>query len=416
MVHRRYWAGLVERAWQRRSVLWLAGVRRAGKTFLCRSLDDVEYFDCELPRTRRLMEDPEGFLEERRGNRIVLDEIHRLANPSELLKIAADHFPETPVLATGSSTLEATAKFRDTLTGRKETVWLTPMISADLADFGQLELSHRLLRGGLPPFFIADELPERDFQDWVDAYWAKDIQELFRLERRWSFQRFVELLFAQSGGVFEATRFAAPCEVSRQTISNYLAALEATFVAHVVRPFSSRRSTEIVAAPKVYGFDTGFVSYYRGWDTARPDDLGILWEHYVLNEMQGRFQHRVPRYWRNKHGAEVDFVLPRRGDAGPTAIECKWTAASFDATSLAAFRRLYPDGASFVVATDIDAPYRRSYDGFGVEFVSLEQLIARLSGPGGRMLDAPDMPVPEPDALREELGRSSRARRAVKRG
>ncbi len=35
-------------------------------------------------------------------------------------------------------------------------------------------------------------------QEWVDAYWAKDIQELFRLERRASFQRFLELLLAQS--------------------------------------------------------------------------------------------------------------------------------------------------------------------------------------------------------------------------
>ena len=110
--------------------------------------------------------------------------------------------------------------------------------------------------------FLADELPEHDFQDWIDAYWAKDIQELFRLERRWSFQRFLELLFAQSGGMFEATRFAAPCEVSRQTISNYLAALEATFVVHAVRPFSSRRANEIVAAPKVYGFDPGFVCHH----------------------------------------------------------------------------------------------------------------------------------------------------------
>lgn len=370
---------MVEQAWRRRSVLWLAGVRRAGKTFLCQGLDEVEYLDCELPRTRRLMEDPEAFLRERRGRRIVLDEIHRLANPSELLKIAADHFPETPVLATGSSTLDATAKFRDTLTGRKETVWLTPMIAVDLADFGKEDLAHRLLRGGLPPFFLSEELPERDFQDWIDAYWAKDVQELFRLERRWSFQRFVELLFAQSGGVFEATRFAAPCEVSRQTISNYLAALEATFVAHVVRPFSSRRSTEIVAAPKVYGFDTGFVSYYRGWDVPRPDDLGILWEHYVLNEMQGRLQRRAPHYWRNKHGAEIDFVVPGRGDKPPIAIECKWKATSFDPASLAAFRRIYPEGASFVVATDVDTPYKRTYNGFEAEFVSLPHLINRLS-------------------------------------
>ena len=44
-----------------------------------------------------------------------------------------------------------------------------------------------------------------------------------------------------------------------------------------MRPFSSRRSTEIVAAPKVYGFDTGFVSYYPrllrgGVRPARPVD------------------------------------------------------------------------------------------------------------------------------------------------
>jgi hypothetical protein len=379
MVQRQYWIDAIERAWRRRSVLWLAGVRRAGKTFLCHSLDDVEYFDCELPRTRRLMEDPEAFLEERRGRRIALDEIHRLANPSELLKIAADHFPDTPVIATGSSTLEATAKFRDTLTGRKETVWLTPMIRPDLVSFRREGLPHRLLHGGLPPLFLADGFPERDFQDWVDAYWAKDVQELFRLERRWSFQRFVELLFAQSGGMFEATRFAAPCEVSRQTISNYLAALEATFVAHVVRPYSTRRSTEIVAAPKVYGFDTGFVCHYRGWDALRPDDLGILWEHFVLNEIQGRLQHRAPHYWRNKHGAEVDFVLPRRGGGGPIAIECRWRAASFEAGSLAAFRRLYPDGESFVVATDVETPYSRSHDDFTVEFVSLDELISRLA-------------------------------------
>jgi hypothetical protein len=103
----------------------------------------------------------------------------------------------------------------------------------------------------------------------MDAYWAKDIQELFRLERRASFQRFVELLLAQSGGIFEATRFAAPCEVSRTTIANYLAALEATSVALVLRPFSTRRSNEIIAAPKVYGFDTGFVCAHRGWTSLR---------------------------------------------------------------------------------------------------------------------------------------------------
>jgi len=256
MVHRRFWLKLLERAWKERSVVWLAGVRRVGKTCLCQDLPEVEYFDCELPRVRRMMLDPESFLDGLVGKRIVLDEIHRLQNPSELLKIAADHHSRTNIVATGSSTLGASKKFRDTLAGRKRDLWLAPMCLLDMDDAKQTDLKHRFLRGGLPPFFLPEKHPERDFQEWMDAYWAKDIQELFRLERRDSFQRFTELVMAQSGGIFDATRFARPCEVSRPTITNYLRVLEATFVAHVIRPFSTRRPTEIVAAPKVYGFDT----------------------------------------------------------------------------------------------------------------------------------------------------------------
>src|SRR3990172_1929085 len=105
MIRREYWVKKLEEAWSKRSVIWLAGVRRVGKTCLCQSLNNIEYFDCELPRVRQLLEDPEAFLQSVEGKRIVLDEIHRLENPSELLKIAADHYQSTSVIATGSSTL-----------------------------------------------------------------------------------------------------------------------------------------------------------------------------------------------------------------------------------------------------------------------------------------------------------------------
>jgi len=210
-------------------------------------------------------------------------------------------------------------------------------------DAKQTDLKHRFLRGGLPPFFLPEKHPERDFQEWMDAYWAKDIQELFRLERRDSFQRFTELVLAQSGGIFDATRFTRPCEVSRPTITNYLRVLEATFVAHVIRPFSTRRPTEIVAAPKVYGFDTGFICYYRGWQDLRDDDLGTLWEHFVLNEIMARSQSREVFYWRDKRGHEVDFVIATHRKR-PAAIECKRSANNFDPTNLIAFRFQHPEG------------------------------------------------------------------------
>jgi len=378
MVNRHYWLERIEQQWSRRSILWLRGVRRAGKTSLAQSLTEVEYFDCELPRVRRAMEDPEAFLHGLRGKRVALDEVHRLPNPSELLKIAADHFPTVRILATGSSTLGASRRFRDTLAGRKSELWLTPMIGADLADFGNADLPHRLLHGGLPPFFLSPELPERDFQEWMDAYWAKDIQELFRLERRASFQRFVELLMVQSGGIFEATRFAAPCEISRTTVTNYLAVLEATSVALVLRPFSSRRSNEIIAAPKVYGFDTGFVCAHRGWTHLRPDDLGHLWEHYVLNELSALLQTTALHYWRDKQGHEVDLIWVPRGK-NPVAIECKWTARDFNPANLHVFARAYPKATLLVATPDARPAFTRHYDGIEVQFLTLDGLVARIA-------------------------------------
>jgi hypothetical protein len=378
MVSRRFWIGVVEEAWRRRSVVWLSGVRRVGKTFLSLSLKDVEYFDCELPRIRRIFEDPESFLQERRGRRVVLDEIHRLPNPSEILKIAADHYPDVHILATGSSSLGASSKFKDTLTGRKTELWLTPMVLDDLADFGNTDLTHRFLRGGLPPFFLAGELPEHDFQEWMDAFWAKDILELFRLERRHSFLRFMELLFMRSGGIFEATSFARPCEVSRATISNYLSVLQATYVAHVIRPYSTHRPSEIVAAPKVYAFDTGFACYFRGWTSLRSEDFGLLWEHFVLNELQAKLQTWAIHYWRDKNGHEVDFVIPMRAGS-LIAIEAKWKADAFTPENLKALLRRYPSTRCYVVASDVGESYTSTSRGLTVRFVNLRELVKEIA-------------------------------------
>lgn len=327
-----------------------------------------------------MLADPEAFFQPFSGRRLVLDEIHRLANPSETLKIAADHFPDIRIIATGSSSLAASTKFRDTLTGRKTELWLTPMILNDLADFERTDLEHRLLRGGIPPFFLSGAYPEAEFQEWMDSYWAKDIQELFRLERRHSFQRFVELLLTRSGGIFEATRFAGPCEISRTTIANYLAVLEATYVAHVIRPFNSGSSAEIISAPKVFGFDTGFVCYYRGWSALHPESRGLLWEHVVLNELQAGLQRRSIHYWRDKRGHELDFVLADRGQP-PTAIECKLSPDEFNPAGLKAFRHRYPHGDSFVVAPDIESPFLRRFGPVEATFVSLPELIRKLFAP-----------------------------------
>lgn len=110
----------------------------------------------------------------------------------------------------------------------------------------------------------------------------------------------------------------------------------------------------------------------------RPEDLGLLWEHFVLNELNARSAAGTRTlYWRSKHGNEVDFVLSRRGRA-PIAIECKWSAEDVDLKNLGVFRKHYPEGESFVVVSDADRPIARAIDGIEVRILGLDALIEEI--------------------------------------
>jgi len=123
----------------------------------------------------------------------------------------------------------------------------------------------------------------------MDAFWARDIQGMFRLERRSAFLKLLELLMAQSGSLCELSNMASPCGASRQTLANYMKVLEGVGAVHVIRPFAKNSQREITAMPKLYGFDTGFVCHAKGWRGLRPEDTGLLWEHLVLDELKARF-------------------------------------------------------------------------------------------------------------------------------
>ena len=353
------WLERLRRAWLRRPIVWLSGVRRVGKTTLARMLPDAVHLNCDLPATGRALADPELFLGgQPAGTTIVFDEVHRLADPSRLLKIAADEYPSLRVLATGSSTLAATRKFRDALTGRKEAVHLCPVLWEECAEpFGVGDLDRRLLHGGLPEALLGREKDGASFREWMDSFYARDILELFAVRNRTGFLSLFRLLLRWSGGQFDASRLARQSGVSQPTVRAYVEALQIAHAVHLVRPFHGGGSREIVARPKSYAFDTGFVTFEKGWDTLRPEDRGILWEHLVLDSL--RFRHADERifYWRDKAGREVDFVV-RRGRDRVDLVECKMDPDELDGRAVRAFRALYPEGENFLASPAVRAPYR----------------------------------------------------------
>lgn len=378
MIERPLWTARLHAAWKQTPVAWLCGPRRVGKTVLAKSLPDAEYLNCDLPAVAERLRDPESFYRAVKKPVVIFDEVHQLPDPSRLLKIGADEFPKLKILATGSSTLAATQKFRDSLAGRKRVIELVPVLHEELPAFGVADICDRLLRGGLPPALLSEERNPEFYGEWFDSYFARDVQELFRLEKRAGFLRVLELLLRQSGGLLEITRIAAESQISRPTVTNWLEVYQATHVVHLVRPFASGGRREIVAQPRVFGFDTGFVAYARGWDSLRSEDCGLLWEHLVLDTLLAAGEPRL-HFWRDKQQREVDFVLPR-GRNRVDAVACKWRAEAFETRNLSAFRTSYAKGRNFVVSPLSGPGYVRAMNGFPVEFVSPAELRRATAG------------------------------------
>ena len=372
MIDRPFWTERLAAAWKQAPIVWLTGPRRTGKTVLAQSLPDAEFFNCDLPSVAERLRDAESFYRSVRKRVVVFDEVHQLPDPSRLLKIGADGFPKLKILATGSSTLAATQKFRDSLTGRKRVVELVPVLHEELPAFGVTDLRERLLRGGLPPALLAGERSPEFYAEWQDSYFARDVQELFRLEKRAGFLRVLELLLRQSGGMLDVKKLAAESQISRPTVTNWLEVYQITHVAHLVRPFSAGGRREIVAQPKVFGFDTGLVCHARGWDHLRAEDCGVLWEHLVLDTLIAAGVPRI-HFWRDKQQREVDFIVPHGRDAAD-AIECKWKLDAFETRGLAAFREQYPKGKNYVVSPLNGPAYDRVWDGLKISIVSPAEL------------------------------------------
>lgn len=361
-----------------RPIVWLSGVRRVGKTTLCKAFLDAAYYDCELPSVRAQLEDIEFFWAEQKSQLIIMDEVHRLTDPSSVLKIAADHFPGIKIIATGSSTLAARRKFKDTLTDRKRDVWVQPFLVSEVQSSASYSLDRRLLLGGLPPAFLEGTSQDRFYGEWLDSFWSKDVQELFAVEKKTSFLKLAELILRQSGEIFEASSFASPCEISRQTVQNYLEILATTLFAIVVRPYSKHRANDIISAPKVYGFDTGFVCFARGWEKLRNEDRGNLIEHLVLSELLSTFGKNCVYYWRDKQKHEIDFLVkPLRGNQVHT-VECKANYLNFSPRNLSCFRRAYPEGKNFLYAGNVKEPFLKKFGDHPVQIVPLHHSLTEF--------------------------------------
>lgn len=154
------------------------------------------------------------------------------------------------------------------------------------------------------------------------------------------------LAAGQSAHLLNATNLAAPFQLSRPTIRDYITLLSRIFLLEELPPWHNNRLRRLVKSPKLHLCDTGLACSLLGTNAkALMADrmlLGQLLETFVFQELrrQASWQEEPANFYhfRDKDGVEVDIVIEVSGQR-VAGIEVK-AAATATATDFRGLRKL----------------------------------------------------------------------------
>lgn len=330
----------IEAGLSRQAAVALMGPRQVGKTTLAKILasqSDSVFLDLESPTDRQKLADPEFFLNRFSDRLVILDEIHRIPELFQVLRVLIDEGRRQGrgkgrFLLLGSAGIELLGQSGESLAGRIEYVHLTPFQILELSKKKLWEL--HWLRGGFPESYLAqnDSDSFKFRQNFIRTYLERDVPMLGPRIPAETLERFWTMLAHSQGSLFNASKLAAGLGVSSPTVSNYLGLLVDLLLMRRLPPFLANVKKRLVKSPKVYLRDSGILHALLGIRTM--EDLlghpiaGMSWEGYVIENLLAVMPERtLASFYRTSAGAEIDLVLELGGSHGIWAIEIKKSTA-----------------------------------------------------------------------------------------
>jgi predicted AAA+ superfamily ATPase len=322
----RYLTAQIQRDLAKKMV-FLAGARQVGKTTLARSLPfgtrGYMSWDAIEDRDRLLRRElPQSPL-------WILDEIHKYRQWRGLVKGLFDkREPGQRILVTGSAKLDFYRYGGDSLQGRYHLLRLHPLSVAELgirtsADFRQL-----LALGGFPePFFGGSAVEARRWsREYRSRLVREDIASLERVQDLGQLELLAQRLPALVGSPLSVNALREDLQVSHPTVEAWLGVLERTYAIFRLSALGLPRVRTVKKQRKHYHLDWSVVPE----PAARFENLvaGHLLK-WVQFEEDSQGRDLELRYFRDRDGREVDFVVTEDGKP-ILLVEAKLSDAEVD--------------------------------------------------------------------------------------
>ncbi len=314
-------------------VIIIYGARQVGKTTLSKEImatvKNSKYISCdELEVQEKLIPKSHEYLKSYFGDHelIVLDEAQNIENIGVILKIMVDFYPEMQIIATGSSSFDLANKIGEPLVGRSKEFLLYPVSMKEYDS----EIDDRIIFGNYPDVLKNPDDKKDILVNITKGNLYKDILAYRGIKKPLIVVNLLKLLAHQIGNEVSYKELADILKVDKETVENYINLLEQAFIIFKLSPFSRNKRDDIKKLKKIYFWDTGIRNtLIEDWTALdKRGDKGFLLENFFIaeklkNKSNGKefFDYY---FWREKSGAEIDYIEFWTNTKDIKAFECKY--------------------------------------------------------------------------------------------
>lgn len=343
----------------------ILGPRQSGKTTLAKKILQEHqvpdaYYDCQIADVRKhfVLGEPDKLLPLTNSKKLVVfDEAQTIQDIGTILKVFHDTYPDTQIIATGSSSFDLSNKINEPMTGRVFEFTLLPLSLSEIKKSRKVtktDLYELMLYGTYPAVVAAQstDMKKTVLKNIATQYLYKDVFVFESIRNPQIFESLVKSLALQTGSLVSLNELSDHLGVSRGVVQRYLRLLEQSFIIKIIHSFSNNPRTELKKAFKVFFIDTGVRNALVDIEKPMEDraDKGFIFENYFMIERikDGNNSHIFPpelMFWITRKGLEIDVIEKNGVDI--TAYECKWNPAENPLFSL--FLKLYPSAKTKVV-------------------------------------------------------------------
>ena len=314
---------------QKFQVITLTGPRQSGKTTLVKAtFPDLPYVSLEEPDIRQIaLTDPRGFLSNY-PNGVILDEIQNTPELFSYIQRIVDENRQIQFILTGSSNFLLMEKISQTLAGRTAVLHLLPFSLQELEPLAD-SYENLIFKGQYPRIYDRTIPPPDFYPSYIQTYVDRDVRMIKNIGDINAFIQFTQLCAGRIGQPLNNASLANDAGISPNTAKSWLSILESSYILYRLQPYHRNFNKRLVKSPKLYFYDTGVACSLLGIREQEQVNLhymkGSLFENLILNEFIkrsfNRGENRLPYYWQDNHGKEIDCLLVNGEKV--TAIEIK---------------------------------------------------------------------------------------------